>query len=174
MQILITVLVSSVAVFQLFAPTTRVTRSQPVLVKSVIDGDTITVSTYGRVRLLGIQAPSMGRRLDTPAPFAREAKDKLSSLLLNRYVRLEQEGVALDAYNRHLAYVVTDDAQCINTVMVREGFARVSARQALARLPELQRAEADAQATRRGMWGNNPQITSPSYTRKTPKRKKQP
>src|SRR5437879_1060560 len=107
MQILITALVSAVAAIQLSTPTTRVTRSQPVLVKSVIDGDTITVATYGRVRLLGIQAPSMGRRLDTPEPFAREAKSRLTSLLLNRYVRLEQEGVALDAYNRHLAYVVT-------------------------------------------------------------------
>ena len=31
------------------------------------------------------------------------------------------EGAALDAYNRHLAYVVTEDGQCVNTLLVREG-----------------------------------------------------
>jgi endonuclease YncB( thermonuclease family) len=158
MQNLIIALVSTVAAIQL------TTRSQPVLVKSVINGDTITVSTYGRVRLLGIDAPEG----------SRAAREKLASLLMNRWVHLEQEGASSDVYNHHAAYVLTDDGQCANTVLVREGLARVSARQALARLPELQRAEADAQTARRGMWGNNPRIPSPSYTRKTQKRKKKP
>jgi micrococcal nuclease len=164
MQILITLLFSGVAAFQLSTATSRVTRSQPVLVQSIVDGNTIHVSTYGRVRLLGIIAPKIGRGLNTAAPFGQEAQERLRSLLANRWVYLEQEGPALDAYNRHLAYVLTGDGQCVNTVMVREGFARVSARTALTRLAELQRAESDAQTTRRGMWGNSPQIPSASYT----------
>jgi len=164
MQILITLLAAGVAAIQVSTPTPRVTRSQPVRVQSVVDGNTIHVSTYGRVRLLGIEAPKIGRGLNTAAPFGREALDRLRSLLANRWVRLEQEGPALDAYNRHLAYVVTDDGVCVNTVMVRDGLARVSARQPLTRLPELQRAEAEAQSVRRGMWGNSPQIPSASYT----------
>jgi endonuclease YncB( thermonuclease family) len=149
MQILIIALVSTVAAIQL------TTRSQPVLVKSVIDGDTISVSTYGRVRLLGIDAPKG----------SREAREKLASLLANRWVHLEQEGGSIDVYNHHAAYVLTDDGQCANTVMVREGLARVSVRQPLTRLGELQRAQSDAQAARRGMWGYTPEI---------PKRKKKP
>ena len=164
MQILIAAAVFAVAVPQTSSFSTRVTRSDPVLVRSVVDGDTIDVATVGRVRLLGIDAPEIGRVFDTPAPFGREARDRLTQLVLHRWVRLEQEGAALDVYSRHLAYVLTEDGQFVNATLVREGLARVSARLPLARLPELQRAEADAQAFRRGMWGAAPPIPAPSYT----------
>lgn len=167
MQILIAVPLMAVAALQTSSFSTRVTRSDPVLVRSVIDGDTIDVSTVGRVRLLGIDAPELGRGYDTAAPFGRESKERLTQLVLHRWVRLEQEGPALDVYNRHLAYVMTEDGQFVNAVLVREGLARVTARQPLTRLQELQRAEAEAQAFRRGMWGSAPQIPAPSYTRRS-------
>src|SRR5437764_242695 len=131
MQIRPSVLAAGVALFQLAAPTTRVTRSESVVVRSVFDGDTIDVATYGRVRLLGIDAPELGRGYDTPAPFGREARERLTQLTLHRWVRLEQEGAALDVYNRHLAYVLTEDGVCVNAALVRDGLARVSARMAL-------------------------------------------
>jgi micrococcal nuclease len=165
MQILITLALSAVVAIQ--TPAARITRSDPVLVRAVIDGDTIDVATIGRVRLLGIDAPEIGRGSDTPAPFGREARERLTTLLLHRWVRLEQEGTALDIYNRHLAYVVTEDGQFVNELLVREGLARVSARVPLTRLPELQRAEAQAQEFRRGMWGRSPSIPPPSYTRRS-------
>jgi micrococcal nuclease len=141
-----------------------VTRSEPVLVRAVVDGDTIDVATVGRVRLLGIDAPEIGRGFDTSAPFAREARTRLSSLLLHRWVRLEQDGAPLDVYDRRLAYVLTEDGVFVNALLVREGLARVSARAPLSRLAELQRAESEAQSFRRGMWGSAPQIPTPSYT----------
>jgi endonuclease YncB( thermonuclease family) len=167
MQILIVLAATAVAAVQTSSFAARVTRSDPVLVRSVIDGDTIDVTTIGRVRLLGIDAPEVGRGFDTSAPFGREARERLTQLLLHRWVRLEQEGAALDVYNRHLAYVVTEDGLCVNAALVREGLARVSARLPLTRLQELQRAEAEAQAFRRGMWGSAPQIPPPSYTRRS-------
>jgi len=165
MQFLHVLLASTIALLQTAPLAAR--RSDFVLVRAVIDGDTIVVSTVGHVRLLGIDAPEIGRGFDTSAPFGREARDRLTILLLNRWVRLEQDGPALDAYNRHLAYVVTGDGTFVNATMVREGLARVSARAPLARLSELQRAEAEAQAFRRGMWGSTPQIPSPEYTRRS-------
>ena len=54
----------------------------------------------------------------------------------------------------------------VDAVLVREGLARVSARVPLARLDELRRAEAEAQAFRRGMWGDTPQIPTAGYTRR--------
>ena len=167
MQILLTVLVAAVAVPQTSAFSNRVTRSDPVLVRSVVDGDTIDVTTIGRVRLLGIDAPELGRGFDTSAPFGREAREWLTRRILHRWVRLEQEGAALDVYSRHLAYVVTEDGVCVNTLLVREGLARVSARVPLTRLQELQHAEAEAQAFRRGMWGAAPQIPAPGYTQRS-------
>jgi micrococcal nuclease len=167
MQNLITLLITAVAVMQTLSVNNKITRSDPVLVKYVIDGDTIEVSTVGRVRLLGIDAPEIGRGFDTPAPFGREARDRLTTLILNRWIRLEQEGPSTDTYSRRLAYVVTEDGQFVNGTLVREGLARVSARLPLIRLPELQRAEAEAQAFRRGMWGSTPQIQTPSYTQRS-------
>ena len=167
MQILITVAVAAVAAIQTPSFTARVTRSDPVLVRSVIDGDTIDVATIGRVRLLGIDAPELGRGYDTSAPFGREARDRLTQLVLHRWVRLEQEGATRDVYSRHLAFVMTEDGVFVNAALVRDGLARVSARLPLTRLPELQRAEAEAQAFRRGMWGSAPQIPAPSYTRRS-------
>ena len=69
MQILIAVLATGVAAIQIPSFNARVTRSDLVLVRSVIDGDTIDVATFGRVRLLGIDAPELGRGYDTSAPF---------------------------------------------------------------------------------------------------------
>jgi endonuclease YncB( thermonuclease family) len=155
-QILIVVVLVVAAFLQTALAGSGVTRSDPVLVRAVIDGDTIDVATIGRVRLLGIDAPELGRGFETSAPFGREARDRLTSLLLHRWVRLEQDGPALDIYKRHLAYVHTEDGQFVNALLVREGLARVSARLPLTRIQELQRAEREAQSARRGMWGSAP------------------
>jgi len=161
MQILLTIVAAAAAVAATPAP---VTRSEAVVVRAVIDGVTIDVATIGRVRLLGIDAPELGRGFDTAAPFGREARDRLVALVLRRWVRLEYEGERYDVYNRHLAYVVREDGLFVNGAMVREGLARVTARVPLGRLPELQRAEAEAQAFRRGMWGDTPQLPPTTAT----------
>jgi micrococcal nuclease len=130
MQILIVLAAAGAAIFQTSTPTVssaRTARSEPVMVRAVIDGDTIEVTTFGRVRLLGIDAPEIGRGFDTAAPFAREARDRLTQLILHRWVRLEQEGASIDSYNRHLAYVLTEDGLFVNAVLLREGLARISA-----------------------------------------------
>ena len=171
MQFLLTLLIGAVAAIQTFSFSLQVKRSDSVLVRAVIDGDTIDVATFGRVRLLGIDAPEIGRGFDTSAPFGREARDRLASLVLHRWVRLEQEGALLDVYNRHLAYVMREDGVFVNAALVRDGLARVSARVPLSRLAELERAEAEAQTFRRGMWGEAPQIPSTSYTRRSGSRK---
>ena len=164
MHVLHILLVSAAAVFQTPWFNTHATRSDAVLVRRVVDGDTIDVATIGRVRLLGIDAPEIGRGFDTSAPFAREARTRLAAIVLHRWIRLEQDGALLDTYNRRLAYVLTEDGVFVNAVLVREGLARVTARVPLSRLDELRRAESEAQAFRRGMWGNTPQIPMPSYT----------
>jgi endonuclease YncB( thermonuclease family) len=171
MQFLLTLLIGAVAAVQTFSLGLQVKRSESVLVRAVIDGDTIDVSAFGRVRLLGIDAPEIGRGFDTTAPFGREARDRLASLVLHRWIRLEQEGALLDVYNRHLAYVMREDGVFVNAALVRDGLARVSARVPLSRLAELQKAEAEAQTFRRGMWGEAPRIPPTSYTRRSGSRK---
>src|SRR5262249_32837957 len=154
------------------AVATAAKRSDPMLVRAVLDGDTIDVAGIGRVRLLGIDAPEIGRGFDTAAPFARAARDKLAELVLHRWVRLEIDGDRVDSYKRHLAYVVREDGVCVNTVLVREGLARVVARTPIARLDELKRAEAEARTLRKGIWGAALPDQPPSYTRRSPSSKK--
>jgi micrococcal nuclease len=163
MQILRTVLAAAVVVSQIRSPA-GLTRSDPVVVTAVFDGDTIAVAKLGRVRLLGIDAPEIGRGFDTAAPFAVAARDRLTSMILHRWVRLEQDGAASDSYNRRLAYVVRDDGVFVNATLVQEGLARVIARVPLVRLDELKRAETDAQRARRGMWGSTPSPAAAGYT----------
>ena len=162
-------LASSLLIVAVFATSGARTlpRSELVLVRAVLDGDTIDVQVFGRVRLLGIDAPEIGRGFDTSAPFAYAARDKLASLVLRRWVRLESDGEPMDKYKRRLAYVVTEDGVCANVVMAREGLARVTAREPIARLDELKKAEAEARSFRKGMWGSAPPVESPGYTRRS-------
>jgi micrococcal nuclease len=164
MQILIIVVVTAVAVSQTSSFGGALKQTQPLLVRSVVNGDTIDVATVGRVRLLGIDAPAAGRGADAPAPVGTAARDRLTSLVLNRWVRLEQERSPVGASTRHQSYVITGDGQFVNAVLVREGLARVSARTALSRLAELQRAQTEAQAARRGLWGSAPPVPLAGYT----------
>ena len=163
MQILIVLGLTAVAVLQTSSFGGALSQSQPLLVRAVVNGDTIDVATVGRVRLLGIDAPAAGRGTSTPAPFGREALDRLTSLVLNRWVRLEREGGAAVSTRRQ-AYVITGDGLFVNAALVREGLARVSARTAMTRLPELQRAEAEARAARRGIWGSARPVPLAGYT----------
>src|SRR5438045_8137488 len=60
MRFLLTGLVTMVTILHT-AASEPLKRTDPVVVRAVIDGDTIDVSNYGRVRLLGIDAPEIGR-----------------------------------------------------------------------------------------------------------------
>ena len=161
----------ALTVFGVAAADLPIQRTAPLLVRAVIDGDTIDVSAFGRVRLLGIDAPEIGHGFDTAAPFGGEARAALASLVLHRWVRLEQEGPRVDAYNRHLAYVVREDGLFVNAELLRRGLARVSARLPFSRLAELRRAEAEARTFRRGMWGATPAAPTDTYRTVAPKRK---
>jgi micrococcal nuclease len=153
------------AAFLVYWPAAAQPRSESVLVRYVVDGDTIDVVGAGRVRLLGIDAPELGRGVETSEPFAIEAHQRLSALVAQRWVRLESEdrSIRRDDYNRRLAYVLLETGILVNAVLVREGLARVSARRALRRLSELKRAEGEAQRSGRGIWGERPQTPLERY-----------
>jgi endonuclease YncB( thermonuclease family) len=152
------VLVASVAMF-LWPP---LEQSESVLVRTVIDGDTIEVTQFGRVQLLGISAAT---------PLASEARDKLTGLVLNRWVRLERDADRVRDRQRRAAYVVTGDGVCVNTWLVREGLARVTSLPSHARFNELKDAEAEAQRLEKGIWSGTAPGKSKGYTRRPEKRR---
>ncbi|SMP42037.1 thermonuclease family protein [Desulfonatronum lacustre] len=94
-----------------------------VQVKWVPDGDTIHLQDGNRVRLLGIDAPEMGRDGGPDQYYARESRDYLRRLIDGRSVRLETDGQEPDRYGRLLAYVFLPDGRMANEVLVEEGLA---------------------------------------------------
>ncbi|MEW5937934.1 MAG: lamin tail domain-containing protein [Candidatus Thermoplasmatota archaeon] len=85
-------------------------------VARIIDGDTIEIENYTRVRLIGIDAPESGE------PFYHECTSKLSQLIGSNKVRLEKDVEDKDHYGRLLRYVWVGDLH-VNLEMVRSGYA---------------------------------------------------
>lgn len=107
--------------------------ARDVLVVEVVDGDTAYTATGEKLRFLGIDTPEMGYYeskdvyIEKPFPFASEAKEYLSSLVLNKNCRLEFDRDAKDSYNRTLAHVFRKkDNLFINKAIVEQGLATVS------------------------------------------------
>ena len=70
------------------------------VVVRVAYGETFTVADGRRVRLLGVDAPELGRCMSS------EAKQRLSQLVLGKHIRMKD--VAHDDYGRILAHVLAD------------------------------------------------------------------
>lgn len=126
----------------------RMSGPEVVAVRTVVDGNTIDVSNYGRVRLAGIHAPRRGHRGVDSEPFADAARRRLEGLVGSRFVRLEFPSAA-----RSSVYVLLDDGTFVNAVLVGDGLAHLSGRPAGARGAELRRAQDRAQGARVGIWG---------------------
>lgn len=145
MQILRTLLVAAVAAAQISHSST----TDPVLVQAVVAGDAVTIQSIGHVRLLGIRAPAAEHGVLRGEPFGRDAMDRLTGLAVRRWVRLEFDP---RSRSRRAAYVLLEDGTCLNTLLVREGLARVTGGPSLSRYRELKDAEAAAKTAHRGIW----------------------
>lgn len=117
-------------------------------VVGVYDGDTITVLTPAKeqlkVRLYGVDAPELKQ------PFGSRAKEELSSLVFGREVRLQVS--QRDRYGRIVARVYVGDTE-VNVLMVQRGYAWWY-RDYAKRAKELETAEREAKAARRGLWAD--------------------
>jgi micrococcal nuclease len=98
---------------------------QEAVVAHVADGDTVTLDTGQRVRLLGIDAPEMEKE-GHPADFmAHKAKQVMVDLVQGKRVRLEYDRLRYDRYGRTLAYLFLPDGTNVSREMVRQGLAHV-------------------------------------------------
>lgn len=124
-------------------------------VRQVIDGDTITVSGVGVVRLLGVDAPEKsGGTYRASEPFGDAATRFMRSLVEGQDVRLEYDGDRLDQYKRTLAYVYLADGRLVNVEIIKAGLAETYRRFEYRKKPEFFAAEREAKDARRGMWAN--------------------
>lgn len=133
----------------------------PVSIVRPVDGDTVVLRLGGeavRVRLLGADAPELGRNGRRDEPFAREAlRFVRASLREARAVELEVAGDRVDDYGRTLGFVWVQPpppAQPLNLSeeLLRRGLARAVRRYLYPGKERFLALEGEARRARRGLW----------------------
>lgn len=110
---------------------------EDILVKRVIDGDTLLLENGERVRLIGIDTPEMhesaklsrdarksGKDIKAIQELGKLAYEFTKKLVENKRVRLEFDVQRYDKYGRLLAYVfLKEDNTFVNAKIIEEGYA---------------------------------------------------
>ena len=122
----------------------------PYLVTKVVDGDTADLQGLGRVRFSGINTPEKGDC------YYKEAKEKLTNMILNQEVYAEKDRSDKDKYDRYLRYVYLNDT-FVNGVLVQEGYAVVfdKYKKDTGRYEQLKKLEEIAVENKLGVWSCN-------------------
>ncbi|MBV1881954.1 MAG: thermonuclease family protein [Pseudomonadales bacterium] len=126
------------------------------VLKSIYDGDTLTLKDGRKIRLIGINTPEMGRKQRLAEPLALEAKLFLQSvLMLGEPVQLRIGQQRIDHYGRILAHVFTEKGENVTAKLLRKGYGYqvLIAPNAWGESCYLQ-AEQLARAERAGVWGH--------------------
>jgi endonuclease YncB( thermonuclease family) len=125
------------------------------VVREVIDGDTLRLADGRSVRLVGIlvpKAPAEGARAPV-WPLAQAARSVLAELAEGREVVIAYDGPRSDRHNYVLAHLASATGLWLQGELVARGMARVYTEpDSRAAAAELLAIEAQARATRRGIW----------------------
>lgn len=128
--------------------------AEKVLVKRVIDGDTLMLADGRRVRLIGVDAPEIDCPYRTAEPWGYESKAYLRDLVEGQSVRLVIGDEPLDKYGRTLAYVYVGDV-LVNGRLIRDGQARLYRRFAFEYKEQFGYYESEAKRRGLGLWAKN-------------------
>ncbi|UZP68382.1 thermonuclease family protein [Desulfovibrio mangrovi] len=95
------------------------------VVRFVPDGDTLVLAHGEVVRLLGIDAPEMGKNGASDQFYAAKARALLASMVLGNIVIVRPSSPSKDRYGRTLAEVMLPGGENVNEILVSEGAAMV-------------------------------------------------
>jgi micrococcal nuclease len=137
-----------------------------ILVKRVVDGDTIQLETGERVRLIGIDTPEMhesnklyrdsrktNQDVQTIKEMGTRAYQFTKALIEGKRVRLEFDVEKHDKYDRLLAYVYLKDGTFVNAEIVKQGYASLMTIPPNVKYAELfSKLYREARENRRGLW----------------------
>ncbi|HSD96153.1 MAG TPA: thermonuclease family protein [Sulfuricaulis sp.] len=122
--------------------------------RHVLDGDTVILKNNQHVRLIGINAPELGKDGAPDQPLATRTRDRLAQLMRDQRVTLAFERERQDHYGRLLAHVYLPDGRDVEEILLREGLAwAVAVPPNVAQLAVLLDAENEARGAGRGVWG---------------------
>ncbi|MFQ5935935.1 MAG: thermonuclease family protein [Acidiferrobacterales bacterium] len=124
-------------------------------VKHVIDGDTVVLADSRHVRLIGINAPELGKDGSADEPLAPQARAQLQRLAAGESVILVLGRETQDRYGRLLAHISLEDGRNVQEALLERGLAVVVAIPPnLGRVQVYHAAERRARLSGRGIWGN--------------------
>jgi len=137
-----------------------------ILVKRVVDGDTIQLENGERVRLIGIDTPEMhesdklyrdaqknNQDVKEIIELGRQSYLFTKSLVEGKRVRLEFDVEKYDKYKRTLAYVYLQDGTFVNAEIVKQGYASLLTIPPDVKYADLfQELYRQARENRRGLW----------------------
>lgn len=137
-----------------------------ILVKRVIDGDTIQLENGERLRLIGIDTPEMHESdklyrdsqrtrqdIRTIKELGRRAYQFTKNLVEAKRVSLEFDVEKRDKYGRLLAYVYLKDGTFLNAKIVEEGYASLMTVPPNVKYADLfLKLYQQARQNRRGLW----------------------
>jgi micrococcal nuclease len=141
------------------ATTKRAPSPQPAArlqaqVAYVLDGDTFILTDQRHVRLIGINAPEIGKDGAPDQPLSQAARVALERLVGGKTVELMLGRETHDHYGRLLAHVSLADGRSAQEILLNLGLAvLVAVPPNLGRQPAYAAAERAARADRRGIWG---------------------
>lgn len=140
---------------------TRKISEEVMVVKRVVDGDTIELQNGKKLRYIGIDTPETKDPQQKMQCYGQEAYIKNKELVEGKEVRLVKDTSETDRYGRLLRYVylvpvATGEAEIfVNEYLVREGYA-----QAVTFPPDVkfnqyfQELQKKATAENKGLWSN--------------------
>ena len=126
----------------------------------MVDGDTIYVTVDGKkesVRFIGIDSPELSSTDPLILCLANAAKTALTNRIGKNEVSLEADSTQhdRDKYDRLLRYVILPDGTNLNAWLVEEGFAYEYTYQVpYAEQAAFKASQKDAEANKRGLWGD--------------------
>jgi micrococcal nuclease len=137
-----------------------------ILVKRVVDGDTLILEGQERVRLIGIDTPEMHdsdkltrdskRRQQNTSEIkamGRKSYEFTKNLVEGKTVSLEFDVERYDKYKRLLAYVYLKDGTFVNAEIVKEGYASLMTFPPNVKYAELfLKLYRQARENKRGLW----------------------
>jgi endonuclease YncB( thermonuclease family) len=130
-------------------------KPQPVAVRQVVDGDTLRLTDGRSVRMIGINAPEIGRKGRASEPYAEAAKRRLQALVKasDGRVGLVPGKEAKDKYGRTLAHVYAGNGDNLEARLLGEGLGFRVAVAPNVRLAGCQQAaEQSARQAGLGLW----------------------
>lgn len=135
--------------------------SQPGLysIDHFVDGDTIAVRMNGHnetIRFIGVDTPET-HKPNTPVQcYGPAAAAFTKNTIGNQQVRLalDPKSSNRDRYDRLLRYVYLPDGTLVNEKLIEQGYGFYYPYFPFTKSSEFARAERDAQAAHRGLWGN--------------------